>query len=61
MIGYFYVLPDGKRAVCLAVLKQTDRLGDIFLVSWPLRMQLGVAWVRSKNQPYVIGSVKAPK
>ncbi|MBE6373722.1 MAG: hypothetical protein E7055_16840 [Lentisphaerae bacterium] len=61
LVGYFYVLPDGKRAVCLAVSKQTDRLGDIFLVSWPLRMQRGAAWVRSKNEPYVIGSAKAPK
>ena len=61
LIGHFYVLPDGKRAVCLAVSKQTDRLGEIFLVSWPPGKQRGAGWLRSKNEPYVIGNVSPPK
>ena len=61
LTGYFYVLPDGKRAVCLAVSKQTDRLGRIFLVPWPPGKQRGAAWLRPKNDPYVLGTVKAPK
>ena len=61
LTGYFYVLPDGKRAVCLAVSKQTDRLGRIFLVPWPPGKQRGASWVRPKNDPYVIGTVKPPK
>ena len=61
LTGYFYVLPDGKRAVCLAVSKQTDRLGRIFLVPWPPGKKPGASWVRPKNDPHVVGTVKAPK
>ena len=61
LIGYFYVLPDGKRAVCLAVSKQTDRLGKILLVSWPPGKKRDAGWVRSKNKPYVIGNASPPK
>ena len=61
LTGDFYVLPDGKRAVCLAVSKQTDRLGKIFLVPWPPGKQQGASWVRPKNDPYVVGTVKPPK
>ncbi len=61
LVGYFYVLPDGKRAVCLAVSKQTDKLGKILLVPWPPGKQPGAAWLRPENDPYVLGTVKAPK
>lgn len=61
LTGYFYVLPDGKRAVCLAVSKQTDKLGNILLVSWPPGKQRGASWGRPKNDPYVLGTVKPPK
>jgi len=61
LIGYFYVLPDGKRVVCLAVSKQTDRLGKIFLLSWPPGKKQSAGWLRKENQPYVIGNVSPPK
>ena len=61
LVGYFYVLPDGKRAVCLAVSKQTDKLGKILLVPWPPGKQPGATWLRPENDPYVLGTVKAPK
>jgi len=61
LTGYFYVLPDGKRAVCLAVSKQTDKLGKVVLVPWPPGKPRGASWVRPKNDPYVVGTVKPPK
>ncbi|MBO4649043.1 MAG: hypothetical protein J5806_12905 [Lentisphaeria bacterium] len=61
LTGYFYVLPDGKRAVCLAVSKRTDKLGKVVLVPWPPGKPRGASWVRPKNDPYVVGTANPPK
>ena len=61
LTGYFYVLPNGKRAVCLAVSKQTDKLGKILLVPWPPGKPPGATWLRPENDPYVLRTIKAPK